>query len=68
VSGELPGEDHPPVAVEDEVEVDGVMRSETTDSSTAPAVPLGYAGEYSEAASGLYDLRARQYDPAIGGL
>ncbi len=44
----------------------GVKRSETKDSSTAPAVPLGYAGEYNEPASGLYDLRARQYDPAVG--
>ncbi len=44
----------------------GVKRSETKDSPTAPAVPLGYAGEYNEPASGLYDLRARQYDPAVG--
>ncbi len=44
----------------------GVKRSETKDSPTAPAVPLGYAGEYNEPASGLFDLRARQYDPAVG--
>jgi RHS repeat-associated protein len=44
----------------------GVKRSETQNSPTAPAVPLGYAGEYNESASGLYDLRARQYDPAVG--
>ena len=29
-------------------------------------MPLGYAGEYDEPASGLFDLRARQYDPAVG--
>ena len=44
----------------------GVKRAETKDSASAPPVPLGYAGEYNEPASGLYDLRARQYDPAVG--
>lgn len=32
----------------------------------APANPFRYAGEYKDPATGLYNLRARQYDPALG--
>jgi RHS repeat-associated protein len=45
----------------------GGSRSETQDDPTAPANPFKYAGEYADP-GGLYDLRARQYDPATGSF
>ena len=35
-------------------------------NSYTPAQPLLYAGQYRDAESGLYYLRARYYDPALG--
>jgi RHS repeat-associated protein len=32
----------------------------------APANPMGYIGQYSDSSTGLYDLRARSYDPSTG--
>jgi RHS repeat-associated protein len=43
----------------------------TTQTSTAvgaPADPLGYDGQYGDPATGDYDLRARDYDPAIAAF
>lgn len=41
----------------------------TTSSSVDPSVagnPYAFTGEYQDPTTGLYDLRARQYDPATG--
>jgi len=35
-------------------------------TSQAPTNPFGFSGEYRDAVTGLYHLRARQYDPTIG--
>jgi RHS repeat-associated protein len=43
----------------------GGQRSAVNVSGTAPANPLRFEGEYLDS-SGLYQLRARQYDPATG--
>jgi RHS repeat-associated protein len=40
-----------------------------TSSNVDPSVtgnPFGYTGEYQDAVTGLYDLRARQYDASVG--
>ena len=43
----------------------GSIRTETRNSASAPANVMKFAGEYLDA-TGLYHLRARQYDPTIG--
>jgi RHS repeat-associated protein len=43
----------------------GTSRTQTQDSPTAPANPMRFTGDY-EDSTGLYHLRARQYDPATG--
>jgi RHS repeat-associated protein len=43
----------------------GSISSETQNDPNAPANAMRFAGEYSDA-SGLYNLRARQYDPNSG--
>jgi RHS repeat-associated protein len=44
----------------------GGAKATTQNDPNAPVNPLQYAGQYQDAASGLYDLRARQYDPTSG--
>ncbi len=44
----------------------GTQLSAADVSGTAPASPLRFEGQYLDPASELYDLRARQYDPATG--
>ncbi len=44
----------------------GAARTTTKVSSTAPTNLLGYTGAYTDPATGLLDLRARQYDTATG--
>lgn len=46
----------------------GVVRSAVNVSGNAPTNPFQYAGQYTDAASGLSDMRARQYDPTTGGF
>jgi len=41
------------------------LRTETKNATKAPTNPLKFVGEYLDPI-GLYNLRARQYDPAIG--
>jgi RHS repeat-associated protein len=43
----------------------GSIRTETKNNNSAPANFMKFAGEYQDA-TGLYNLRARQYDPATG--
>jgi RHS repeat-associated protein len=43
----------------------GSIRTETKNATSAPANFMKFAGEYQDA-TGLYYLRARQYDPAVG--
>lgn len=43
----------------------GATRSERQ-SPGAPTNPRGFTGEYREQGTGLYDLRARSYDPSSG--
>lgn len=43
----------------------GLTRSATKNDPLAPDNPLRFAGEYQDS-TGLYHLRARQYDPASG--
>jgi RHS repeat-associated protein len=43
----------------------GSIRTETKNNSSAPANFMKFAGEYQDA-TGLYYLRARQYDPTLG--
>jgi RHS repeat-associated protein len=43
----------------------GTKRSESN-ASGAPIVPAQYTGEYLDATTNLYNLRARQYDPTSG--
>jgi RHS repeat-associated protein len=42
----------------------GAARAQATGSLAASAI--GFAGQYLESATGLYDMRARDYDPASG--
>ena len=44
----------------------GGLRSETKVVSTAPINTLKYDSQYHDANTGLYHLRARQYDPRLG--
>jgi RHS repeat-associated protein len=44
----------------------GSQFTATEVSGTAPANPLRFEGQYLDSESGLYDLRARQYDPTSG--
>lgn len=44
----------------------GAARTTTKLDAAAAPNPLQYAGEYLDAASGRYHLRARQYDPSSG--
>jgi RHS repeat-associated protein len=43
----------------------GAVRTETKNDAAAPANPMKFAGEYLDAI-GLYNLRAREYDPVVG--
>ena len=43
----------------------GVLRSFAT-TSQAPVNPFLFTGQYQDGSTGLYHLRARQYDPGIG--
>jgi RHS repeat-associated protein len=43
----------------------GTIRTETQNSASAPANFMKFTGEYADP-TGLYHLRARQYDPATG--
>jgi RHS repeat-associated protein len=45
----------------------GAIRTETKNATSAPANFMKFTGEYVDP-TGLYFLRARQYDPAIGRL
>jgi RHS repeat-associated protein len=45
----------------------GVVRTETKNNSQAPANFMKFTAEYNDP-TGLYYLRARQYDPATGGF
>jgi RHS repeat-associated protein len=49
----------------DSYEPFGRIHSETKNDTKAPANPMQFDGEYLDA-TGLYHLRARQYDPSIG--
>jgi RHS repeat-associated protein len=49
-----------------EYEAYGGERSATNVSGSAPTNPLRFEGQYLDAETGLYHLRARQYDPAVG--
>jgi RHS repeat-associated protein len=44
----------------------GGLRSETKVVSTAPVNTLKYDSQYQDTNTGLYHLRARQYDPRLG--
>ena len=44
----------------------GAVRTQTQNDPNAPANPMQFTGELLDTASGLYDLRARQYDPGTG--
>jgi RHS repeat-associated protein len=44
----------------------GAERSATNVSGSAPVNPLRFEGQYLDASTGLYQLRARPYDPATG--
>jgi RHS repeat-associated protein len=44
----------------------GAARTASKLDANAPGNPLRYTGQYLDAASGQYHLRARQYDPASG--
>lgn len=44
----------------------GGQRSTTNVSGSAPPNPLRFESQYLDSASGLYQLRARSYDPATG--
>ena len=51
-----------------EYEAYGAERSATNVSGSAPENRLRFNGQYLDPESGLYHLRARQYDPATGGF
>lgn len=44
----------------------GNAKATTKNDPNAPVNPLQFTGEYLDANTGLYDLRARQYDPTTG--
>ena len=44
----------------------GATRTQTHNDPTAPANPMQYSGEMLDTTSGLYNLRARQYDATTG--
>jgi RHS repeat-associated protein len=44
----------------------GSMRTEVRNDPSAPTNLMRFTGEYFDMVSGLYHLRARQYDPATG--
>ncbi|MFN2468450.1 MAG: RHS repeat-associated core domain-containing protein [Gaiellaceae bacterium] len=44
----------------------GTLRSEQQQAALAPANPLRFSGQLLDADTGLYHLRARQYDPSSG--
>jgi RHS repeat-associated protein len=44
----------------------GTTRTETKVVTTAPENPLQFEGQYRDGESGLYQMRARMYDPATG--
>jgi RHS repeat-associated protein len=44
----------------------GAARSTTMVDPAAPANPMQYTGQYLDAGTGQYHLRARQYDPDLG--
>jgi RHS repeat-associated protein len=46
----------------------GNLRSSTNVSGNAPANPYQYAGQYTDAGTGLSDMRARNYDPNTGAF
>lgn len=46
----------------------GLLRSATNISGNAPTNPFQYAGQYTDTATGLSDMRARQYDPSTGSF
>jgi RHS repeat-associated protein len=50
----------------DSYEPFGAIRIQTENDPNAPANPMLFTGEFLDGASGLYDLRARDYDPTIG--
>lgn len=47
-------------------EPSGSARTSVQNDPSAPANPIRFTGELNDAATGLYDLRAREYDPATG--
>jgi RHS repeat-associated protein len=44
----------------------GTQRSATKVDPSAPDNPVGFQGQYQDSANGMYDLRARAYDPGDG--
>jgi RHS repeat-associated protein len=46
----------------------GAIKTATQDDPTTPANPIQFTGQYNDPDSGLYNLRARQYDTATGRL
>lgn len=44
----------------------GTARTTTKNNNQAPSNPIQFTGQYLDSATGLYHLRARQYDPTIG--
>jgi RHS repeat-associated protein len=46
----------------------GLIRSATNVSGNAPTNPIQFAGQYTDTATGLSDMRARQYDPNTGAF
>jgi RHS repeat-associated protein len=43
----------------------GPLRSSSKDDPAAPANPMQFAGQYLDPNTALYNMRARQYDPAV---
>jgi RHS repeat-associated protein len=46
----------------------GLVRTATNVSGNAPTNPYQYAGQYTDAVTGLSDMRARNYDPNAGSF
>jgi RHS repeat-associated protein len=46
----------------------GLIRNATNVSGNAPTNPYQYAGQYTDTATGLSDMRARNYDPNTGAF
>jgi RHS repeat-associated protein len=44
----------------------GAARTTTKNNTQAPSNPFQFTGQYLDSATGLYHLRARQYDPSTG--